>query len=190
MFFKNNKHRTDEEMLRAISERDDRNAFEMLYNKYWEVLLNSCYKRLKSLETAEEIVQEVFTDFYLRRKEISPKTTIEAYLKTAIKFKVFNYFRAQQMHLTYLSSILEAEQIVQPMVENYLSNDDLMQSIERTLPLMPDKCREVFMLSKYNQLSQKEISEKLGISISTVKKHITRAHQILKINLGDRRHEF
>jgi RNA polymerase sigma-70 factor (family 1) len=190
MFFRRLSYQSDEELLTLIREENDSNAFKMLYHRYWDVLLDASYKRLKSVETAEEIVQEIFTDLYQRRENVKPKTTVEAYLKTAVKHKVFNYYRSQQIHLSYLNSILESEQIIQPSIEQSLANRDLHQSIEKTLALMPDKCREVFVLSKFEQLSNQEIAIRLGIAINTVKKHITKAHHILKINLGNRRHEF
>ncbi|MES2417038.1 MAG: RNA polymerase sigma-70 factor [Bacteroidota bacterium] len=190
MFFKRLNYQSDDELLTLIRERDDSNAFKSLYTRYWGVLLDASYKRLKSIETAEEIVQEVFIDLYLRREEIKPKTSVEAYLKTAVKYKVFNYYRSQQIHLSYLNTILESEQIIQPSIEQSLASHDLHESIEKTLALMPEKCREVFVLSKFEQLSNQEIATRLGIAISTVKKHITKAYHILKINLGNRRHEF
>lgn len=68
----------------------DENAFTEIYRRYWEVLLNTAYQRLRSKEDAEEVVQEIFVNLYFRRNEIDPKSTLEAYLKTALKFKVID----------------------------------------------------------------------------------------------------
>ena len=91
-------HTYNEEQLIEFLRSGDHAAFTEIYNRYWEKLANAAYQRLHSREDAEEVVQEVFVNLYSRRKELSPKSTIEAYLKTALKFKVIDAFNLSEVY--------------------------------------------------------------------------------------------
>ena len=92
----------------------DENAFTEIYNRYWEILLNAAYQRLRSREDAEEVVQEIFVNLYFRRAAIDPKSTLEAYLKTALKFKVIDAYRLQQLHYKHIDNLI-AETSLSPV---------------------------------------------------------------------------
>ncbi|SKB74485.1 RNA polymerase sigma-70 factor, ECF subfamily [Parapedobacter luteus] len=180
---------SDEALFELIQHRDDQNAFAELYNRYWECLLDSAFQRLKSVEAAEEVVQEVFVNLYIRRKTIRLESSLAAYLKTALKYKVFNLYRAEQIHHKYMSSVVS--QVVTDYQSPYenLQNKELSERIETATMLMPDKCREVFYLSRYEYLTQQDIASRLGITLSTVKKHLTKALRILRSELYSYRHD-
>lgn len=173
---------SDELLLLRICNDDDRNAFAMLYDRYWEMLIHTCFKRLKCLETSEEIVQEIFIDLFVRRHELQLNSPLEAYLKTAVKYKIYNHYRSQQIHQSYLNRELSVQNIHSPAPDEAFQKKELNALIIAATAQMPEKCKEVFMLSRYQQLSHKDISNQLGISVSTVKKHITKATNILKAN--------
>lgn len=173
---------SDELLLSRICNDDDRKAFAVLYDRYWEILIQTCFKRLKCLETSEEIVQEIFVDLFVRRNELQLNSTLEAYLKTAVKYKIYNHYRSQQIHQSYLSRELTVQKIYSPAPDEVFQKKELNALIIAATTQMPEKCKEVFMLSRYQQLSHKDISSRLGISVSTVKKHITKATNILRAN--------
>jgi len=176
--------------MNLIQKNDDRNAFTELYNRYWDVLLDNAYQRLKCIETAEEIVQEVFLDLFLRRNEIILKSTLAAYLKTAIKYKIFNIYRSQQIHLQYLADELVSQNVYAQSPEECLEKKELTAVIREAANKMPAKCKEVFLMSRFDQRSNKDISNELGISVSTVKKHITKATNILKAKFKNQTLDF
>src|SRR5690606_17003734 len=105
---------TDDRLLDQIRYRDDRAAFAELYDRYWRPLINMAGKRNLPMEVAEEIVQDVFVDFYVRRKEIRIESSVAAYLKTATKYQIYKAYRAQQVHATYVNTIIAADQIQPP----------------------------------------------------------------------------
>lgn len=156
------------------------NAFTEIYNRYWEVLLNAAYQRLRSREDAEEVVQEVLVSLYFRRKEIDPKSTLEAYLKTALKFKVIDTYRLQQLHYRHIDHLI-AETKPSPVTpDDQLEIKEFKSLILSRCEKLPEKCREVFMMFRFEELSHQEIAERSAISISTVKKHLHKAMVLLR----------
>ncbi len=174
----------DEVLFFRTATYDDKKAFAELYERYWKKLVDSCYKRLQCLATSEEIAQDIFIDFYVRRREITFNSTLEAYLLTAVKYKVFNFYRAQHSHQKYVAQTLANERICFTMPDERLHRKQVNAFISSASQHMPTQCRKVFLLSRIGHFSQKSIAQQLGISVSTVKKHITKANQILREKLG------
>lgn len=173
-------HTYNEEQLIAFLRTGDHAAFTEIYNRYWEKLADAAFQRLRSREDAEEVVQEVFVSLYIRREDISPKSTLEAYLKTALKFKVIDAYRAQQLHYTHIDKLIE-EASLQPLAaDDQLDIKELKKRVREAAERLPEKCREVFIMSRYEQLSHQEIADRTGIAVSTVKKHLHRAMEILR----------
>jgi RNA polymerase sigma factor, sigma-70 family len=142
-------------------------------------------KRIASIEVAEELVQDVFLSFFLRRKEIQVKISIEAYLKAALRHQIFKIYRSQQIHDKYIVS-LAANSYAEPLLPDaLLEAKQLREQIFLIAEKMPEKCREVFLLSRIEHLSHKDISVKLHISVNTVKKHISKATTILREEFKD-----
>ena len=173
-------HTITEEQLITFLQSGDHAAFTEIYNRYWEKLADAAYQRLHSREDAEEIVQEIFVNLYIRRQEINPKSTLEAYLKTALKFKVIDAYRAQQLHYNHIDKLIIETQEEPIASDDQLDIKELKKRILQATVRLPEKCREVFIMSRFEQLSHQEIADKAGISVSTVKKHLHRAMDSLR----------
>lgn len=176
---------TDDILLDLIRLEDDRAAFAELYDRYWGLLINLAYQRLKSRESAEELVQDLFVNLFIRRQEIKPQTTLEAYLKTALRNQVFRAYHSHQAHQKNLTALMSAKQIVPSMPDELMEVKQLREKIDKVAERLPDKCREVFIMSRFEQRSHQDIAEKLNISVSTVKKHLTKALNILRTEIKD-----
>ncbi|RXK81311.1 RNA polymerase sigma-70 factor [Filimonas effusa] len=171
---------TDESLLDLVRYDDDREAFAALYHRYWKLLINMAGKRVRSMAIAEEIVQDVFVDLYIRRKTICIETSLEAYLKTATKYQVFKAYRAQQVHETYINKIISGALTQPAEPDTILDARKLREEIYKVAEKMPDTCRQVFLLSRFEQLSNRDIAERLDISVAMVRKHITRAMNLMR----------
>jgi RNA polymerase sigma-70 factor (family 1) len=171
---------TDNILLDLISTEDDYAAFTELYHRYWNTLMTAAGKRIASMEIAEELVQDVFLSFFLRRKEIQVNISVEAFLKAALRHQVFKVYRSQKIHEQYVDSILAENSPKVALPDALMEAKQLREQVYKVADKMPDKCREVFLLSRFEQLSHKEIAEKLDISVNTVKKHINKAVAILR----------
>jgi RNA polymerase sigma-70 factor (family 1) len=163
----------DNDLFRLVKGGDLR-AFEELYNRYWCSLVNAAYKRLNSKEKAEDIVQNIFVDIYQRRSTINLTISLKAYLFQALKFKVLNEFRSDAISAKYMRHLFFSTGCKTDLA-NGLEAKELEEKIQRIFNGLPKKCREVFRLSRQEELSNKEIATNLHVTISTVEKHISKA---------------
>ena len=163
----------------------DHLAFNEIYKRYWRSSINAAFQRLKSKEEAEEVVQDVFVNLYIRRNQIQPKSSLEAYLNTAIKYRIIDAFRSQKLKESHLEIVSSKDQILPLQPDQEFEYKELREKIRKAADQLPDKCREVFLMSRFEQLSNQEISERTGIAVSTVKKHMNKALNILRKDFED-----
>jgi len=177
------KHLPDTELLGLVRE-DSMEAFEELYNRHWKNLYAFAYKRVRSREAAEEIVQDFLTNLWAGRKTMTIKISFEGYIYTAIRNLVFNYIAKETRRKAY-SHFLELFKIdTDNSTEELITTRDLRENIEKGLDDLPEKCRSVFELSRHENKSNKEIAAELGISEKTVEGHLTKAIKRLRVTLN------
>ncbi len=177
---------TDEQLLALVRRDDDLDAFSTLYRRYWKPLIDAAYQRLKTKEAAEEAVQAVFVNFFIKRREVELKSTIEAWLRTALKFHIYKTYRTYKAHAVYVEATrAEGDEMLSTAPDALLEAKELKTKVLEVVGTMPEKCRAVFMLSRFEQLTQQEIAERLHISVSTVKKHMNKAMGILRAAFTD-----
>lgn len=173
----------DEELFNLFQEGDNR-AFAELYLRYRAYLVTIAEKMLTSKQMAEDVVQEIFLSLLNRRSEVDIQISLKAYLMKSIKFKVLNEFRSLGVRRAYSDRVSAHNNLSSPYNTNYKCElKDLNSNIKGTINMLPDKCRTAFLLSREEDFSYKEISGYMGISISTVEKHISKALRLLKYNL-------
>lgn len=169
-----------DEQLTDFLRSGDHAAFIEIYNRYWELLIDAAYQRLKSVEAAEEVVQEIFVSFYLRKEDFKSRPILEPYFRTALKYKVFHIYRSQQVYYNHLDSLIKESNIAPVMPDEILELKELREKINQIGDHLPEKCRDVFIMSRLEQLKHQEIADQLNISVSTVKKHLHKAMKILR----------
>jgi RNA polymerase sigma-70 factor (family 1) len=170
--------------LFLLVKQDDIKAFEELYNRHWHGLIDAAYRRLQSRQKAEDIIQDIFVSLYQKRHTLDIAVSLKAYLYQALKFKVLNVFRDELTRSTCRKEIFFSGQCKNDSAE-YCDARELNNKIGEVLSTLPDKCREAFLLSREQNLSNKDISLGMNISVSTVEKHIGKALRILRHNLRD-----
>jgi len=175
------KNFTDEELLELIRQ-EDRVAFEQIYNRYWSKLYISAYKILRDRQSSEDIVQEVLVQLWLKRSTQQIES-LNAYLYTAVRFQVFTTIRKNKVRETLFAEIEELVDF--NSAEDNLVVLDITHKLEKSIADLPEKCREIFSLSRKEQLSTKEIAARLGISPKTVENQLTIAFRKLKVLMGD-----
>lgn len=165
--------------LFLLVKQSDGKAFDELYNRYWPTLVYTAYKKLNSKEKAEDIVQNIFTDLYRRRTNIELHISLNAYLHQALKFKVLNEYRSEFIRTRYQKNVFFTYGCKIDF-SHPLDVKELDAKINTILDRLPEKCKRVFLLSRKENLSNKDISVCLNITISTVEKHISKALKTLK----------
>ena len=158
--------------------------FEQLYNQYFLHLCNFSDQYVYDSEISKDIVQKIFIGLWERRSEINPDQSIKSYLFTAVKNRCLNYIRD---HKKYRSRVLDLEcgdfDLWQDSDHSVSELDDLKMQIDQALQDLPEKCRLVFQMSRFEEMKYKDIALKLEISEKTVEAHMTKALKSLRNSL-------
>ncbi len=161
----------------------DKKTFEDLFRTHFKHLCTFALKYVKDLDTAKEIVQDVFLNLWEKRDSIDPAMSIKSYLTTAIYNRSLNHLRD---HKKFNSDILSFENLY-PFNDqestDHLVTYELHQKINLAIDELPLKCKEVFMLNRFEDLKYREIAEKLNISVKTVETQMSKALQHLRVRL-------
>ena len=162
-----------------LFKHNDAEAFEVVYSRMWPELLESACKKLGSRQKAEDLVQEIFVSLYSKRRGLEITVSPRAYLSKALKYRVLNEYRSESVRTRYLQTLFFS-----PVCKIDLATDfeakELHRHIELMIEQLPDKCRQVYLLSRDIQMTNREIALELNISVSTVEKHIAKALKIIR----------
>lgn len=162
----------------------DQLAFTELVKRYNRLLFIHAYKLLKDKENARDLVQDIFIAIWDNRENISAKTNFAGFLYTSIRNKVLNLIIHKKVEHKYLNSLKDFIEKGEANADYLARTRELQSIIEREVQFLPPKMREIFELSRYANLSHKQISEKLNLSEKTVKKQVNNALKILRVKLG------
>jgi RNA polymerase sigma-70 factor (family 1) len=178
---------TDEELVELLKQGKDK-AFDELYFRYRDLLARFVYIRMKSVPISEEIVQEVFTTIWERRKTLVIQKKFSAYIYTSVRYMTLDYFKSHSVTDQYIKEVLDSsgyDSSGQNTTEESIYHDELQQALDKATLLLPKKSKEVFILSRFKQYSNKEIAEELNVSHETVKYHIAYALKFMRVYLGE-----
>jgi RNA polymerase sigma-70 factor (family 1) len=173
---------SDEKLLSLLKDGREE-AFDYLYFRYRNKLISIAYNRLRSKEAAEELVQDVFADIWQKRQTLQIRNNLSSYLCTAIKYAVLDHIRSQKTKDSYVAEMMKATESTSPSAEQEINFSELDFHLNKSIDALPEKCREVFTLSRFENYSVREIAEKLNISPETAKYHIAHALKTLRVSL-------
>jgi RNA polymerase sigma-70 factor (family 1) len=160
---------------------DDRKAFETLYNKYSGKVYQAAYNLFRDKDVCQDLVQELFIDLWAKRNKLNI-SSLEWYLKMSIKNRVLMYIRTQRATLDLSAIAMLTEKYT---TDSKLIQNDISEILKNNIERLPEKCRQIFTLSRQEYLSNKEIASRLNISIKTVENQITIALRYLRTGLTD-----
>ena len=166
----------------TFSERlnnDDRGVIDEIYEFYHARLFRFAFAYLKNEDDAYDIVQEVFIKLWENRLQLK-NTNFDAFLFTVTKNAVLSVFRKKATEQKYLSECVVCEEDDPDKIENELDYTLLKNRINNLVDKLPPKRKEVFLLSRENGLSNKEIAIAKGISEKTVEDHLTKSLNFLR----------
>ena len=159
---------------------DDREAFNLLFYMYAEKLLKFSLTFFNSEEEAEEIVQEVFIKIWIKRQSIKDPASFNAYIFTIAKNMIFNGLKKNIYRKKYEIYQYNKHHSFQNTTENQVLYQETRKRLEHALDQLPKKRKEVFLLSRRDGLKNREIAEKLDLSIKTVESHMSLTLKFLK----------
>lgn len=179
---------SEKELVQALIEGDEK-AFCELYALYKNRLLGFAVQFIKSSSIAEDLFQDVFTQIWQSRQFIDPNASFSSYLHTMMKNRVLNLMRdrsrREEIHLLILANSVDSDSSTESVVEE----NELQELLKNAIAKLSPKQREVFTLSREQQLTHKEIAEQMGISVYTVQEYMSISlktiRNYLKIQFGE-----
>lgn len=177
------KEHTQELFLFAEMSQGKEYAFDFFFNYYYPGLCVYA-QNMFSLpeEEAKNVVQDVFLKFWNDRKKISINTSVRSYLFVAVKNKSLDYLKKNKSQGKNIE--LEGKELPEESIDAYIYSE-LQTLFDESLGRLPARCREVFELSRFEGLKNREIAQRLEISEKTVENQMTKALRILKVELKD-----
>ena len=162
----------------------DESALTELYHKFWQSLFVSSYNVLKDKELCEDIIQDIFMNIWHNREKLEINISLKGYMYACARYQVFNQFKKNKdkIHVELFEDLDKRFQYSTP--ETQLMHDELLDQINSIVQALPEKCQLVYKLSREEQLSHKEIAERLDISTKTVENHITKALHVIRLSMG------
>lgn len=177
-------HESDDDLLKAFNS-GNKQAFEVIYDRYWQLLFRHANHMLNDEEEAKDVIQEVFTALWSRSDDNPIHPPLPAFLYTVTRNRILNRLKHFRIAAKYLAQAEMAIHDPSQLPDRKVREQDLARLIEEGLSSLPPKMREVFELSRKAHKTHKEIAEQLNISDKTVKKQINNALRILKRKMGD-----
>ena len=173
----------DDALLVALR-ADDREAFAEIFRRYSSRLLDLTCSKLKSREIAEELVQEIFENLWLKRVS-SNIEQLEHYLFSAAKYRIINYIKSCKVRENYVAHHRLYQSEAVSTTEEVIALEDLSAALVQGMGQLPEKSREVFRLSRLEQFTVPEIASRVNLSPKAVEYHLTRAIKLLRVYLRD-----
>ena len=159
-------------------------GLERLFRTHYGGLCHFAFGYVKEMEAAREIVQEAFVSLWDKRDQIDPDRPVKAYLSTAVRNKCLNYLRDNRK---FSPDLLALEHLPDEYTgsSGKMELAEMKERIDRAVNELPERCREVFLLSRHEQLKYQEIADRLSISVKTVETQMTKALAHLRSRLAD-----
>ncbi|MNJ98248.1 ECF RNA polymerase sigma factor SigW [compost metagenome] len=177
------KNLNDQE-LAILLKKGNEAAFHEIYERYKGILHLHAYKKLVDFEEAKDVVQELFGALWDKRDDLPETVNFSGYLYSSVRNRIFNIYAHKKVAAGYITSFQNFNREESYITDDWVRENELAKQIEAEIGALPERMREVFLLSRKEHLSHKEIAEKLDISEFTVKNHIKKALKILRFRLG------
>lgn len=172
--------------MTRLKSSDDKSALKELFQAYHSYVCATIYKIVKERNTVEDLAQEVFLRFWQKRKQITISTSVQAYLRRMAINEALGHLRKKKVF---------EEEINQETMggsttggEHQYLHGELQDQVRAAVDRLPSRCRTVFQLSRYEEMSYKEIATEMDISVKTVENQMGKALKFLRKELKNYLH--
>ncbi len=171
-------------VISQVREYDD-DAFEQLFKTYFKAL--HCYASvmLSHDSYAEEIIQNLFMKFWERRELLNVQVSLKAYLYKCVHNECLNYLKHQKIKAKYREHAVFTMEDYTDNTSKGLAYGELRDRLQTALNELPEQCRTIFQMSRFEELKYREIAEELNLSVKTVENQMGKALKILRVKLVD-----
>lgn len=169
----------DEKRIWNRIKKGDEVAFRDLFDRHYSSLCYTANRLVNNREVAQDMAQEAFVELWKRREKLNIDFSIWGYLKRATINKSLNYIKSQKRIVSMQTEQGEMD-VVQELPNNSnLERQELVEIVRNTINKLPERCKEVFLLRRYEEKSYREIAEMLSISERTVEVQLRKARKFL-----------
>lgn len=170
--------------IRALAEGDITH-FEMLFKTYYQPLCHYAYTYLQDKEDAEEIVQSTFLSIWEKRETLAIHAAVKPYLYAMVRNACLNVIKHNKVRQRHAGEEIALADRSHDAVMQTVASNELQGRIAVAIQSLPDQCRLVFKLSRFEDLKYSEIATELNISVKTVENHMGKALRIMREQLKD-----
>jgi len=155
----------------------DKEAFQVLFKNYYAILCLLAKRYTNNMTDAREIVQQLFIGLWEHKDRLNINSNLKSYLYQAVKFNSIRYIQNSRKTAILVDNIPETNN--DPEFHDQIEYAELQERILKTVESLPEQCKLVFMMSRFEQLKHAEIGLQLNISLKTVEAHISKALKII-----------
>lgn len=156
---------------------NDQQALKTIFDEHYPTVYKAIYRLVNDQGISQELAQNVFIQFWEKRHKIQITGVLGAYLRRMGINQALEQLRRKKHEIREIS---EADSGITTSAEDIYMDGELQAQINKAVETLPDRCKTVFVLSRFEQLSHKEIGQKLNISPKTVENQISIALKSLK----------
>jgi RNA polymerase sigma-70 factor, ECF subfamily len=168
----------------SYSKNYDVKAFEEIYRLYYPKLCYYVCSIVRSKDASKDIVQDVFSNIWEKRNSLHDILSMKIYLYRAVKNRALDYLKHNKLYTPLLINDEHAEFESSQNVEKECENNELAGMLEKEIDKLPLRCREVFILVKFQGLKYSEVAELLQISTNTIENQMVKAFNFLRKRLS------
>ena len=175
---------SDAELWNLILD-DDCRAFSVLFQRHWLILYKTANKYLQDEQASEEVIHDLFLNIWNRKKNLVIND-FNKYFKAAIRYQVYSYRKKyMETPVIYLETLNDHNGYQTAHADTELTYRELKSRLYQHLNALPFRCKEVFLMSRFEHYSNFEIAKKLGINKRTVENYLTNALHSIRVNLDN-----
>lgn len=158
-------------------------AYRQLFEQYYQRLVVFAHKYLEDLDSARDVVQDLFVDLYESRLGMSIQTSLKSYLYSAVRNRCLNKVKHEQVKQKHRNLSGREANVLDPGLEELMDAVELEAKVHEIVSSLPERCRQIYIMSRVDGKRNKEIAEELNLSIRTVETQISKALKSLKESL-------
>jgi len=160
--------------------KGNQSAFDKIFKTYYKELCFFSLKIVKDYVFAEEVVQNIFINLWEKRKDLKINISLKAYLYRSVYNNSIHFIKKENLTQNFDEAIIKHD----VEFNDILVQTEIETKIYNTIEELPEQCKKIFKMSRFDELKYREIAEKLNISIKTVETQMSRALKYLTLNLN------
>nr|WP_296704460.1 RNA polymerase sigma-70 factor [Algoriphagus sp.] len=175
---------TDQTIFQSIKSGDEK-ALEMLFKEYYQPLCRYANSYLEDSDDAEEVVQNCFIKLWEKKENINIQSSVKSYLYQTIRNSCLNEIKHQKVKKNYGDMLAQQGEQYSESSDQSTLKGELEEKIALALQALPQQCRLIFTMSRFEELKYQEIADQLNLSIKTVENQMGKALKLMRIQLQE-----